>query len=605
MRTRGCHGPGRPYLLALCGLVLSLASASAAEPDFAQSPQSDVPAAAMAEPQGMLIGAVRHRAAALASGDGAALAAFYAERAEPMWVTAEGFTATARTAMAEIARADEWGLAGARIELPRQDVATSPSALADAEVRLSLAVLSYARFARGGRVDLANFSRNVDQQLSLREPKAVLEGIAASGAPDAYLQGLHPTHPQFLMLRQALLRLRAGQGAAARATPEAVVLPDGPVLRPGMSHPDVALLRRRLRVAEGAGPQALYDPQLAEAVIAFQRTHKLPPDGLVGGRMRAALNGGQEKALQPFADAEQRLLLNMERWRWMPEDLGGFHVWNNVPEFVSRVVRHGVVIHSAKIVAGKPDTQTVLFSADMRYIVFHPEWGVPDSIKVKEILPYLRPSSGDFFGLFGGADTRILERHNLKVSYNGRPVDASQVDWNAVDVRRYSFIQPAGAGNVLGVVKFRFPNRHDIYMHDTPQRELFDKATRAFSHGCIRVAQPERLAELLLAEDKGWPAEHVRRLLAEGYNNEVPLEHAIPVHVTYFTAVAGDDGNVAYFGDVYGLDRRLAAALAGQPLPLEAAPVEQSVREARGGAGRGNKPSGGDFISGISGLFGN
>jgi murein L,D-transpeptidase YcbB/YkuD len=568
----------------------------------ANAPGPQETAAEPAQEDALIIAAVRRRTVAVAgSADGAALAAFYRERAAPLWVTAEGLTPKARAAMAEIARADDWGLKASDFALPRADGGTSPSALADAEVRISLAVLSYARFACGGRVDLTTFSRNVDQQLSLRDPRVVLEDIAASDVPDQYLQGMHPKHPQFQMLRRALLRLRSASGApSAGATPEPVLLPEGPVLKPGINHPHVALLRRRLLVDAGGGPPTLYDPPLAAAVIAFQRAHKLAPDGIVGGRMRAALNGGQEKPVQPFGDAEQRLILNMERWRWMPEDLGEFHVWNNVPEFQSRVLKNGVVIHSAKIVAGKPDTQTVVFSAAMRYIVFHPEWGVPDSIKLKEILPYLRPSGGDFFGLFG-ADTSVLERHNLKVTYNGHPVDASQVDWNNVDVRRYSFIQPAGAGNVLGVVKFRFPNRHDIYMHDTPQRELFEKTTRAFSHGCIRVEHPERLAELLLAEDQGWSAERVRQLLAEGYNNEVALERTIPVHVTYFTAVAGDDGEVAYFGDVYGLDRRLAAALAGRPLPIETAPAEESLQEARH-AGKGYKQSSGDFFSG---LFGN
>jgi L,D-transpeptidase YcbB len=603
MRTRSSPAVRQTTALVICALV-SFACLRAVAPAVAQSlPQGPQAAAAESgQADALMIAAVRRRAAAVAgSADAAALAAFYVDRAAPLWVTREGLTAKARAAMAEIARADDWGLKASAFALPRGDADTSLSALADAEVKLSLAVLSYARFARGGRVDLATFSRNVDQQLSLREPRAVLEGIAATDAPDQYLQGLHPQHPQFALLRRALLRLRAAQDAqVAPATPESVLLPDGPVLKPGMNHPHVALLRRRLLVEAGGAPPTLYDPPLAAAVIAFQRAHKMAPDGVVGGRLRAALNGGQEKPVPAFGDAEQRLILNMERWRWMPEDLGEFHVWNNVPEFLSRVFKHGVVIHSAKIVAGKPDTQTVVFSADMRYIVFHPEWGVPDSIKLKEILPYLRPSGGDFFGLFG-ADTSVLQRHNLKVTYNGHPVDASQVNWNSVDVRRYSFIQPAGAGNVLGVVKFRFPNSHDIYMHDTPQRELFEKSTRAFSHGCIRVEHPERLAELLLAEDKGWSAERVHQLLAEGYNNEIALEHTIPVHVTYFTAVAGDDGNVAYFGDVYGLDRRLAAALAGQPLPVETAPVEESLREARR-AGKGSKQSSSDFFSG---LFGN
>jgi murein L,D-transpeptidase YcbB/YkuD len=595
-RERRC-APGTGGMVLGAALIALL---TATAPAAAQDPPSPPAAAEPGEDQA-LINAVRHRAAAIGSGEGAAVAAFYAGRSAPLWVNGDGLTSRAELAIAEIARADDWGLGASAFVLPHPGGERALPALADAEVTLSLAVLAYARAARGGRIDVANFSRSVDQQPSFVEPKAVLEAIAASDAPGAYLQGLHPRHRQFVLLRRALLALRSGGGGERQKAPgeQPVTLPDGPLLKPGITHPQVALLRRRLNVA---GPETLYDAALAEAVMAFQREQKMTPDGIVGGRVRAALNRGREDPPAAlFGSDEQRLIINMERWRWMPEDLGAFHVWDNVPEFLARVLKNGEVTHKARIVAGKPETQTVMFSADMRYVVFHPEWGVPDSIKIKELLPYLRPSSGDLFGIFGGADTRVLERHNLKVSYNGHPVDASQVDWNAVDVRRFSFVQPAGAGNVLGVVKFRFPNRHDIYMHDTPQKELFDKTTRAFSHGCIRVQHPGRLAELLLAEDKGWPAEQVRGLLAAGYNNEVALEHPLPVHVTYFTAVAGEDGTVAYFGDIYGLDKRVAAALQGEPLPPEAAPGEETFSEARR-ARKGYQQSPVEFFSG---LFGN
>src|SRR5262249_3076335 len=256
--------------------------------------------------------------------------------------------------------------------------------------------------------------------------------------------------------------------------------------------------------------------------------------------------------------------------------LGEFHVWDNIPEFQMRVFKRGQMIHQGKIIVGKPETQTAIFSANMKYVIFGPEWGVPDSIKIKEILPYLRPTvetGGGFFGGFGfgGTDTRVLEKHNLRVTYNGRPVDASTVDWSTVDIRKFNFIQPAGRGNVLGAVKFRFPNKHDIYMHDTPQRELFEKALRTYSHGCIRVHNPGRLAEVLLEEDKGWSAGRVRDLMAqgaEGISFEATLTKQIPVHITYFTAVV-EDGQVRSFGDIYGHDRRVTAALGGRPMPLE------------------------------------
>jgi murein L,D-transpeptidase YcbB/YkuD len=539
-------------------------------------------------------------------GDRAALTAFYAERTGPLlWVTKDGLAPRAQSTISEIAMADDWGLSGRDFELPRLGSSeVAPAALADAEIKLGLAVLKYARHARGGRLDPRQISRYIDQGPTLLEPKIVLEAVAASDAPGTYLQSLHPKHPQFQRLRQALLKARAGTGRPEAGTEPQVRLPDGPLLKPGMDHPHVALLRQRFKVPAEAGRETFYDPALQQAVAAFQRENKMNPDGLIGRTTRSMLNGEVKPAL---AGSEvQRLTLNMERWRWMPESLGQLHVWDNIPEFTTRVLKNGHMVHSAKIIVGKPETQTVLFSASMRYVVFHPEWGVPDSIKVKEILPYLRPSGGaGFFSFFGGADTRVLERHNLKVSFNGRPVDASQVDWGNVDIKRFTFIQPAGASNVLGVVKFRFPNKHDIYMHDTPQRELFEKQVRTFSHGCIRVHNPGRLAEILLEEDKGWSAAYVRGLLAQGYNNEVTLEKQIPVHVTYFTAVANEDGTVQHLGDVYGHDNRLSAALAGRLLPLEPAtvggPEDGQPREAKRPQ-KAYKQTSNDFLGG---LFGN
>jgi murein L,D-transpeptidase YcbB/YkuD len=542
-----------------------------------------------------------------AADDRAAVKAFYGEKAAVIWVTVDGLTAHARDAMAEIAKADDWGLPAKAFELPAVDFADrSLAALADAEIKLSLAVLKYARYARGGRLEPSRLSRNFDQNPPLRDPKLVLEAVAATQPPGGYLRGLHPKHPQFERLRQALLKLRA-PAAQPEAKAEAVVqLPDGPLLKLGMEHPHVALLRQRLKLIAPPGAENLYDLGVQEAVKEYQRQSGSQPDGMVGPRTRASLNG-VDRSTPAFGSEEQRLIVNMERWRWMPEDMGAFYVWNNIPEFQTRVVKNGQAVYEGKIIVGKPETQTATFSAKMLYVMFGPEWGVPDSIKIKEILPYLRPSFETSFFSFGGfTDTRILERHNLRVSYNGRPVDASQVDWSQVDIRKFSFIQPAGPGNVLGAVKFRFPNKHDIYMHDTPQRELFEKTVRTFSHGCIRVHNPGQFAEVLLREDKGWPAERVRQLMArgaEGMSHDVTLTRQVPVHTTYFTMIAGEDGQVRSFGDIYGHDRRIAAALTGRPLPLEpasdATPTRQEAKERR------RRPYAQNTDDFFTGLFGN
>jgi L,D-transpeptidase YcbB len=578
-------------VLALALLVapaFAQTSAEAVPPKAAEEPTAApaAPGSVIAEqppppPIDPLLAEVRRQLASPAKGaadsaDRGALQAYYMERTGGLvWVDAAGFTPRARDAMAEIAKADDWGLSAAAFELPRPPATeASQSALAATEIKLALAVLKYARHARGGRVEPLQISPNLDQKPALRDPKVVLEAVVATDTPSAYLTSLHPQHEQFQKLRQALLKARAGTAAPAPepAAPVVVTLPDGPQLKLGMRHPHVALLRQRLGLEAGQGASDTFDSAMQDALRAFQNEKGLQTTGQLTPRTRALLNAANGGAPKKVAAAPviPRLVVNMERWRWMPENMGRFHIWDNVPEYMARVVKDGRVIHSAKIVVGKVQNQTPVFSANMKYVVFHPEWGVPDSIKVKEILPYLRPNPGDFFSFFGGgADTRILERQNLRVSYNGRPVDASQVNWDQVDIRRFTFIQPAGATNVLGVVKFLFPNKHDVYMHDTPQRDLFAKPARAFSHGCVRVQDPGRLAEVLLAEDKGWSPQQVQPLLAQGYNNQIELTKQIPVHVTYFTAVAEGDGQIRYFEDIYSHDMRITAALAGRYVPPE------------------------------------
>jgi murein L,D-transpeptidase YcbB/YkuD len=500
----------------------------------------------------------------------AALTAFYAEHKTPVWVLGGDFTERARHAMAEIARADDWGLDAKAFALPEPGEPASIAGMVEAELKLSIAVLKYARYARGGRLEPLQISRNFDQKLTLRDPKVVLETVAGLETPGGYLRALHPKHPQFELLRQALIKVRSGSETGPRETETTVKLPaSGPVLKLGIEHPDVALLRRRLKVAALAGSENVFDEDVLAAVQAYQRKSGMREDGVVGAGTRGALNGAGSSKTRLFGSEAERLVLNMERWRWMPEELGEFHVWDNVPEFQTRVVKAGRVIHQARIIVGRPETQTAIFSANMRYVVFGPEWGVPDSIKVKELLPKLRATSdGGFFGGWS-TDTTVLDQQNMRVVYKGKVVDASTIDFNKVDIRKFAFIQSAGPHNALGAVKFRFPNKHDIYMHDTPMRHLFGQTVRAFSHGCVRVQDPGKFAEVLLEEDKGWSAGKVRDMMAKGGNVEVSLTKHIPVHITYFTAVAAEDGTVSYFNDLYGHDQRVSAALNGKPMPLE------------------------------------
>ncbi|HRD78183.1 MAG TPA: L,D-transpeptidase family protein, partial [Hyphomicrobiaceae bacterium] len=422
----------------------------------------------------------------------AAISAFYEGRDwRPAWVDAKGLNDKGRAIVEEIKAADDWGLVASTFELPNlagAGAALGNQVIAAEDLRLTVAILKYAREARGGRTDPSvQLSKNLDRTPALFEPRSVLDETATSEDPSAYLRRLHPQHPQFERLRKAYVALKAKGHVAIEK------IPDGPRIAPGTSHPHVAIVRRRLGLASlgDDGRDMFLDEAVARALREFQSARGITPASsaidLATRRAFNAVEGGSPK----------RLLANMEQWRWMPDDLGAFHVWVSIPDFTVRVMKDGQVIWSERIIVGKVDTQTPIFSDEMEFVVFHPEWGVPDSIKVKELWPSLRHS------------TSILAKQNLRVMHNGRVIDPDSVDWAGVDPRTFSFIQTSGNGNVLGVVKFRFPNKHDVYMHDTPTKGLFSSAVRAYSHGCMRVQNPVRLAEIVLAHDKQMAAERV------------------------------------------------------------------------------------------------
>ena len=451
-----------------------------------------------------------------AAEDLVALESFYGERTEPpLWITTVGFSSRAQAVIAEIQKARDWGLPAEAFDLPpAADLPASTEAQAVDEIKLSLAMLKYARFARGGRVSPSRVSNLFDQASNLLDPKEVLREIAASADPAGYLVDLHPKHDQFEHLRKAL----GSAVAAARA--------------------------------KGRRPAA---------------------DGTV-----------------------QRIIVNMERWRWMPRDLGSYYVWNNIPAFSARVMKNGKSIYVEKAIVGQVKYATPIFSADMRSIVFNPEWVVPQTIKTEDLQPRLRQT-----GRGGLPDVAVLRENKLTVSFQGKPVDATSVDWNRESIHKYTFTQAPGPSNVLGTLKFNFPNRHAIYMHDTVQRGLFNERVRTLSHGCIRVHQPDRFAALLLAADKGWSADQVKAMLAKGHNTGVTLSRPVPVHLTYFTMAVDGVGQMRTYDDVYGIDAKMAQALFGKSELLSVDPAPQARKQKRSAAN--SRPS----SSFLPGLFGN
>ncbi len=509
--------------------------------------------------------AIRERLLADAAGakeeeaaDWQALIAFYEGHAdEPIFIGRSGYTTKAQALNAEFAKADDWGLdpndftvidfgpdADSRSELTQ-------SQKVEGELAFALTVLKYARYARGGRITEPNkqLSSYLDRTPQYVDPKALLDDLAAASNSAEVLRGTHPKHAQFEKLRQKYLELKRSADAAK----EIVRIPArGAKLVPGQSHPDVALVRKRLGVPvpagqDGAEPdENFYDDDLAAAVAKFQDEKGEKPDAIVGRRTRTAFNDIE-------VPSPQRLLANMEMWRWMPDDLGDFHVWVNVPEFLVRVVKNGEIIHEERIITGTTSNQTPVFSDAIQTIYFNPRWHVPQSIKVNELYPSLARGGGSF------------QRQGLRLMRNGRYIDPRSVDWSRADIRNFDVYQPSGPGNALGIVKFTFPNKHAVYLHDTPTKNLFNAESRTFSHGCMRVRDPMRLAEVLLEQDKGWSPDEVH-ITQKSDPDEVPitLDKRIPVHITYLTAVVGEDGSERVMKDIYGHEQRVKLALEGQ-----------------------------------------
>ncbi len=494
-----------------------------------------------------------------------AMRAFYSgPDAAPIWVDENGPTQKARDAVKEIRNADVYGLDPQAYDLPDIGSATARGALARFELAMTRAVLNYAHHAKAGRIRPGKVGHRGNIPESLDDPRGFLEGLASRSDIAASLRGLHPKHPQFAALQKKLAELR-GEGDGVQR----IQIPEGPALRLGVTHEQVALLRKRLGMDKPEdGESNRFDDALKAAVIAFQKQKGLKRDGVVGAGTRRALNGEtNERQIV-------RILTNMERWRWLPDDLGGgtgIYVWTNIPEFRARVVKGGEIVYSERAIVGRREKQTPVFSDAMEWIEFHPIWYVPNSIKVSDIAPSLRRKN-----------SKIVKQYHLKIDCGALGRDWKKVDWKNVDIRKCGVSQPPGPRSVLGFFKFKFPNDHIVYIHDTPDKKLFKTATRAYSAGCVRIENPRRMAEILLANDDGINSARIGQILdgpRRPYREK--LKRFVPVHMTYFTAIVDDDGNFTTLPDVYGFDRRLAQALTGKGnlLPPPPAIASQQKRK--------------------------
>jgi L,D-transpeptidase YcbB len=460
----------------------------------------------------------------------AALATFYDLRSnQPVW-TADGVVSPIGQAVLErMARADEDGLDPLAYAVDTNALSGLDAVadkVADAELAIGSAVLSYIQHAANGRVNMRSIGRDILRADNAPPPVIALASVVIAADPAAVLDGFNPSHPQYLALKSKLAEIRENAAAIAAAEPPRV--PGGPVLRVGMSDARVAVLRTRLGLTMTDGE--IYDDAVAEAVRSFQKERRIKPTGTLGPQTVAALNGGLRK--RRFS-TEHEIISNMERWRWLPRDLGASNVFVNIPEFRLRVMRDGVEIHEAKVIVGKPNTPTPVFSDEMQFVVLNPSWHVPQSIIRNEYLPKLME------------DPDYLARRGFIVTYRG----------DQISVR-----QPPGEANALGHIKFMFPNNFSVYLHDTSSRSLFANEMRAFSHGCVRVDDPYQFAEIVMGAQNGWTAERVRKMVGKR-EQRVDLKEKIPVHITYFTARVDEAGDLKMFEDIYGYDQRVLSAL--------------------------------------------
>ncbi len=407
-----------------------------------------------------------------------------------------------------------------------------------------------------------------DQVPPIKAPASVLAEIEKAELPGDYLVSLQPKHEQFRRLHAALLEARGRPADEPKESVAEAKTDESAVKDPGAKDADKKDADKK--DGDKKDESAAKDTKDKKDAAKDEKHAKLGERDI------------------------KRILVNMERWRWMPEDLGKTYVWNNSPEFMLYVVKDGKPIYADKILVGTANYATPVFTDEMETIVFNPDWIAPETVVKENLLPHLR--AGNY---------SVLKVHKLAVSYNGTPVNVSKVDWGRVNVLNYTFLQKGGPGNNLGKIKFLYPNKHVVYMHDTlpVRKKYFKEKVRMIGHECVRMEKPLSFAEVLLAEGNSMPAAKVKELWDKGTNAPVTLENKLPVHMVYFTAVVDEKGKLATFNDVYGLDRKLAAALFKDANGFPAPPPDKStaavVSASRSGGRSGSSSAGGGFASSL------
>lgn len=487
--------------------------------------------------------------------DWARLRQFYRSRQfQPLWFDGEQPSEKAKLWRDTLLRAGEEGLdpgeyhsAAIRyLWRARRDVSK-----ARLELLLTDAFIRYAIEARAGY----QYPRLVDNEWYITPPKVkpldMLKEVMRATDFQHALDVIPPQHGGYQRLKSALIHYQT----LLHEKGEWTLVPKGRFLKLGSWDYQVSLVRERLQhegypIEELPVDEYLYDRGLEKAVKLFQRHTGEKPDGIVGPNTRFALN-------QPIEERIEQIVQNMERWRWLPHDMGERYVMVNMAGYRLYVVEQNEVVMDMPVIIGKPYKATPAFTKKVQYLEFNPTWKVPPSIAKDDFLPKLQK------------DSNFLKANNLKV-YESWKADATElnpdeIDWDSIerDDLNFKFEQVAGEENSLGRVKFMFPNSFRVYLHDTPSRNLFAQNVRTFSSGCIRVSRPVSLASYLLGKNNGWSNSDIRKLINRGETQRINLKKDVPIYLLYWTAWV-DEGNLVQFRrDIYKRNNKITS-IAGE-----------------------------------------
>jgi L,D-transpeptidase YcbB len=513
----------------------------------------------------------------------AAVEKFYATREyAPLWTQSGSVTASGKGVIARLRDAASEGLNASDYPAPDFTAATTPDQLAEADLKLTASMLDYARQAQSGRMHWSQVSGDISYPEHPTEPSEVLANVTAAKDASATLDSYNPPQKLYKELKAKLAELR-GQGDGP-----VTQIADGPALKftpaRGKKQPAVEMedarvpqLRAKLGISDNAD-DTHYDAKVADAVRKFQEGVDLKGTGVLDDRTVKALNS-------PKRDKQiDTVIVNMERWRWLPRDLGAqaigdAYVILNIPDYTLKVMQHGGQVWTTKVVTGQPGIHaTPLLTETMKFITVNPTWNVPPSIIYNEYLPALQQ------------DPTVLQRMGLKLD---RARDGS-----------IHISQPPGEANALGRIRFNFPNKFLVYQHDTPDKNLFAREERPFSHGCMRVQNPDQYASVLLnitAPNEHYTPEKIRSMYG---HSEIDLKFPtpIPVNITYQTAFVDDAGKLQFRKDVYGRDATMLALLrAGRNKDMENVVAHSQPSYSHP---TGNLPAGVSFASDNSGFSG-